>query len=350
MTTTTMSTFCKSAKLSYEDALMIIDRNSAQTRNSIYGNMANLGQKVLQNKYVEDDDFLPFRSHSSDRSAQRLDTGSQQQQALVKDSNLADDRPSTDTWNEQSKVHHVDNTLSDLELLYPTDVSLYPPDQRPYKTLTGFTFCTILENCTVFDDVDLQTLKIGRPNVQHRQDFDMAAHIDQVAQQLVAQERWNSNFQRFSRFTADWGDDMLKRGLCFQAAQGNGASHPTLDQMQWLPYAGSRIIRTLDPSYTYPFLHFASSPHLYNPTKHFYSIAYFLLIHENYPNVRNLLDALYDSSVFIYVHIDQEASLEFKRQVKGIHPTSLKYQDYANRVQRAMGACKHGLGSTSGIF
>ena len=199
----------------------------------------------------------------------------------------------------------------------------YPPPDREYISVTGFQFCDILENATFFTDI-----KLDGPGINGTLSISTAArlveYIDNSAQQLVAHPEFQGNFQRETRFTQNVTADSLKRGVCWNIAQGN--------LVWWKPYVrfgqildgkfGGRVLRTVDSS-ALSFLNFdgSQSPREVaadSPSKPHYNLAYVVMVHTNADNVAALIDALADPTVFIYLHVDLNADKKFQKEIREV--------------------------------
>ena len=151
----------------------------------------------------------------------------------------------------------------------------------------------------------------------------LVEYIDQSAEQIL-DEPDRANYQKETRVTADYVIDSMRRGVCFTVAQGNQVSDP------WTPFVVQphpenprgnrldRILRTIDADVALPFLHYDSQLTHPESTKPYYQLAYVILVHTNFENVKALIEALAAPSVFIYVHIDLSASPLFKEEMQNL--------------------------------
>jgi Core-2/I-Branching enzyme len=194
----------------------------------------------------------------------------------------------------------------------------YPPEDRPYLTVRHFHFCDILNGATFFTDLDLNMSGIAG-KLDHSTSEVFAQSLDWRARQILAQEEFQGHFQRKTRFSESFTADSLKRGVCWNVAQGNlqmWRPYVYLDQHSEGQYAG-RVLRTIDDAAAMPFLNydgkqrshitsaFANKPH--------YHLAYVLMVHSNSQNVAALIDALADPTVFIYIHVELFAPESFQQ-------------------------------------
>ena len=131
--------------------------------------------------------------------------------------------------------------------------------------------------------------------------------IDSTAQEIESGEEWHADFQRMSEFKDTWSDDMLRRGICWQVAQGCVAG--------WKDFTQSRLIRTVGDSFAFPFMNFQSNSDIAK-TKPRYRIAYVIMVHKDFNNVKNLIEAINDPHIFALIHVDRRADPEFYRQVQ----------------------------------
>ena len=187
--------------------------------------------------------------------------------------------------------------------------------------MNGFKFCDILNNSTFFTDLELSIVgmssKLTPANAQI-----LIQYIDWSAEQMMADPDFHGTMQRDTRFTADFSADTLKRGVCWNIAQGN--------QQWWKPFIrfdqdltgkhGGRVLRTVDSNIA---LHFLNLDGKQTPEsisniqpKPRYQIAYVILVHMNLGNVATLIDALADPTAFIYLHVDLSAPESFHKEVR----------------------------------
>jgi hypothetical protein len=199
----------------------------------------------------------------------------------------------------------------------------YPPQGRPYISVGGFRFCDILDNSTFFTDVDIQIPGIeGTLNDQNARKF--IEYIDWSAQQMLAHPEYQTYFQRETEYTKGVTTDSLKRGICWNVAQGN--------LLWWKPYVkfdqnlndkyNGRVLRTIDATATFPFLNYDGNqiarPLPNSTSKPHYQLAYVVMVHSNAENVAALIDALADPTVFIYLHVDLVADEAFHQQMRDL--------------------------------
>jgi Core-2/I-Branching enzyme len=180
----------------------------------------------------------------------------------------------------------------------------------------------MLDNATFFSDLELnigRTSKLTPENARH-----LVAYIDLSSYQMLAHPDFQSNFQRETTITKDWSADTLKRGVCWNVAQGN--------LQWWKPYVnfnqdlngkhGGRVIRTIDSEAALHFLNFEGKQtpeDIANiQSKHHYRIAYVVMVHWNTDNVAVLLDAISDPTVFIYLHVDLSAPESYHQEIRDI--------------------------------
>ena len=197
----------------------------------------------------------------------------------------------------------------------------YPPPHRPYIHLTGFKFCDVLENATFFTDLELDVPGIN-DYLSSSNAERLVEYIDHSVEQLLGHPEFHGSFQRQAHFTDELTTDPLKRGVCWNVAQGN--------LVWWKPYVrfgqilvgkfGGRVLRTVDSS-ALSFLNFDGSQ---TPrelvaevtSKPHYNLAYVVMVHANAENVKALIDALADPTVFIYLHVDLNAVESFHEEIR----------------------------------
>ena len=201
-----------------------------------------------------------------------------------------------------------------------TSSTPYPPNDRPYLAVHNFQFCDILEGATFFTDLELDVPGL-RGTLDRTNALLFAQHIDWTAQQILAHPDFQKDFQRSTKFSQTLSSDPLKRGVCWNVAQGNLRYWgPYVDMNQTLDgkYAG-RILRTIDDKIALPFLNYdGKSGHaslISHTMKRHYHIAYVLMIHDKAENVAALLDALADPNAFVYIHIDMSAPEAFHQKI-----------------------------------
>lgn len=197
----------------------------------------------------------------------------------------------------------------------------YPPPNREYIPLTGFKFCDILENSTFFTDLELDVPGIAK-TLNSSNAAKLVKYIDNAAEQLISHPGFHGDFQRETKFTEEIAGDSLKRGVCWNVAQGN--------LVWWKPYVkfgqilvgkfGGRVLRTID-SNALSHLNFDGSQSPRELTagltsKPYYKLAYVVMVHANTDNVAALIDALADPTVFIYLHVDLNAEETFHEEVR----------------------------------
>jgi hypothetical protein len=197
----------------------------------------------------------------------------------------------------------------------------YPPQDRPYLAVHNFHFCDILEGATFFTDLELDAAGL-RGTLSPTNAHSFAQHIDWTAQQVMAHPDFQKNFQRSTKFSDSYTANSLKRGVCWNVAQGN--------LQYWRPYvkvkqnlegkSAGRILRTIDENVALPFLNYdgkSGHPPLIDANiKRHYRLAYVLMVHENPANVAALLDALADPTVFVYIHVDLNAPKSFHQEIQ----------------------------------
>jgi hypothetical protein len=196
----------------------------------------------------------------------------------------------------------------------------YPPVDRPFMRLNNFDACSCLENATFFSDLKLQ-LPSGEVELNRHTATLVAQHIDSVAQEIISRPRWNGHiFQRRTQITKDYFDDLFMRSICFSVALGN------LDKEEWKGFVKpepswkepgglytGRFLRTVDSDVALPFLNYNAKQTTVK--KRHYNLAYILIVHEEFENVRALIEALADPTAFIYIHVDLEASDKFRKSI-----------------------------------
>ena len=199
----------------------------------------------------------------------------------------------------------------------------YPPQDRPYLAVHNFQFCDTLEGATFFTDLELDAPGF-RGTLDHTNALLFAQHIDWTAQQILAHPDFQKDFQRSSKFSETFKTDSLKRGVCWNVAQGNLQYWgPYVDMNQTLEgkFAG-RMLRTVDEKAALPFLNYDGKsghpPLTSHNIKLHYRLAYVLMVHEKAENVAALLDALADPEVFVYIHIDLSSPQAFHQQIRDL--------------------------------
>jgi hypothetical protein len=233
--------------------------------------------------------------------------------------------PEPDSLDPKAEEFEIMNTLRKYNLIWPFYLfrSDYPPTDRPFVVLDGFDFCDMLDNATFFSDLELSisgmTSKLTLENAAH-----LVAYIDWSSQQMLAHPDFQSNFQRETKFTEDWSTDTLKRGVCWNVAQGN--------LQWWKPYVnfdqdlqgkhGGRVIRTIDSEAALHFLNYEGKQTPQDiantQSRRHYRIAYVVMVHWNTDNVAVLLDAISDPTVFVYLHVDLSAPESYHREIHDI--------------------------------
>jgi Core-2/I-Branching enzyme len=141
---------------------------------------------------------------------------------------------------------------------------------------------------------------------------------------LLAHPEYQGNFQRESKFTDDFTADSLKRGICWNVAQGN--------LLWWKPYVkftqnlegkyAGRVLRTIHSNSAFPFLNYdrnhPNHPIVSPSEKPHYRLAYIVMVHQDAENVEALLDALEDPTVFIYLHVDLSSPQSFHQVISNL--------------------------------
>jgi len=197
----------------------------------------------------------------------------------------------------------------------------YPPPDRPHVTLTGFKTCEILEGATFFTDLELELPGVIAPLDANNADILVKYIEDTVEQMLLHPELRHDNIQRMTKVTSDLNIDFLKRGVCWNVAQGN--------LQWWKPYVrfgsnlkdkfSGRVLRTINSEAAFPFLNFDGNLGIPNSlhitSKPSYKLAYVLMVHADSENIAALIDALADPTVFIYIHVDVFAPDSFHQKI-----------------------------------
>jgi hypothetical protein len=162
----------------------------------------------------------------------------------------------------------------------------------------------------------------GTLNDQNAREF--IDYIDWAAQQMLAHPEYQGYFQRETEYTKGVTTDSLKRGICWNVAQGN--------LLWWKPYVNfdqnlkdkynGRVLRTIDATATFPFLNYDGNqiahPLPNSTSKPHYRLAYVIMAHSNAENVAALIDALADPTVFIYLHVDLAADEAFHQEMRDL--------------------------------
>lgn len=197
--------------------------------------------------------------------------------------------------------------------------SPYPPRDRPFIHLDGFNLCRCLNNASFFTDLEIQ-LPGGLSALSSRTARDLVEHIEWSAQRILSHPERQKLYQRDNQVTADYTADYPLRGICFSLAQGN-LGDDTWNSFvkpprpeEWAAKHAGRILRTIDAEIALPFLNYKPK-YTHENSKPHYNLAYMLLVHENPDNVKALIDALSDPTVFIYIHIDVGSPSSFVEEI-----------------------------------
>lgn len=181
----------------------------------------------------------------------------------------------------------------------------------------------MLNGATFFTDLDI-TLPGIEGKLDHSNAELFSIHIDRLAQEFIASPDFQTGFQRNTKVSNTFSGDALKRGICWNIAQGH---------LQWWPsyvnpnqnlegkFAG-RIIRTINDHAAMPYLNYdgREDPKAMVPAtlRQHYRLAYVLMVHHQPENVAALVDALADKNVFIYIHVEVFAPDSFYEEIQEI--------------------------------
>lgn len=180
----------------------------------------------------------------------------------------------------------------------------------------------MLEGATFFSDIELVLPGIKAP-LDAGTAPELVKYIDDAAKQMPLHPDYRrNNFQRQTIVNKELNVDFLKRGICWNVAQGN--------LLWWKPYIrygqdldnkfNGRILRTINAEAAFPFLNYdgnLSPKHELSITsKPSYRLAYVLMVHSNTDNIAALINALADPTVFIYIHVDLGASESFHEEIR----------------------------------
>jgi Core-2/I-Branching enzyme len=204
----------------------------------------------------------------------------------------------------------------------------YPPPHRPFIHLDGFDLCACLNNATFFTDVELTLPHVqGVFTLNPETGAQVVKHIDLTTKQILAGFDQKNVFQRNYHINKGYSVDSPLRGFCFTVALGNqkddiwGAfvKHSPAEESN--ESHGTRILRTIDANAALPFLNYDGhemsvlSQTSRRNHKLYYQLAYVILVHNYFENVKALIEALTAPTVFIYVHIDVSAPASFKQKM-----------------------------------
>jgi Core-2/I-Branching enzyme len=181
--------------------------------------------------------------------------------------------------------------------------------------ISSFDLCSCLNNASFFTDLDIDLpVSSGPFRLSPETSAQFVEYIESSVQRFLDQPEAVATYQRTHYVTPDYMMDTTLRGACLTMALGNQPA------VEWgsnyvrplnPPRAHTqRILRTIDSNVALPFLNYEVPP---TPRiKQHYQIAYVLMVHENFENVKALIDALSDPQAFIYVHVDYLSADSFK--------------------------------------
>jgi hypothetical protein len=153
---------------------------------------------------------------------------------------------------------------------------------------------------------------------------EVVRYIDWSAQQILSHPERQKNYHRHSPITANYDTDLPLRGICFTVAQGHFRGSDIwrpfvqlLPESEWKRKHDGRILRTIDANVALPFLNYdGSQTPAVTAKKPHYNLAYVLLVHDSISNVKSLINAIADDTVFVYVHIDLSAPMSFQEDLR----------------------------------
>jgi Core-2/I-Branching enzyme len=191
--------------------------------------------------------------------------------------------------------------------------------------LNGFKLCTCLNNASFFTDIPLD-LPDGETDLYSGSATKVVQLIDYSVNQILSHPDRMRHYQRETTITNTYKADLPLRGICFTIAQGNiretDTWRPFVEKREpwhWRGKHGGRILRTIDSRSALPFLNYEGQYSLQaGKQKKHYNLAYILLVHENFENVKLLVEALDDPTVFIYIHVDLASPNEFHEQIHSL--------------------------------